>query len=75
MAPHEFVTASELPDLLRSLQLPPDTRLKIIFEDDEVIQKAEKRRRALAAMQKLKGSGNGNLVAALLNERAKDALL
>ena len=74
MSTFESVTVSELPDLLRSLQLPPDTRLKIIFEDDEVMAKAARRKRALEAMQKLKGSGNGNLVATLLAERAKDAL-
>jgi hypothetical protein len=33
-----------------------------------------KRKRAIEAMQKLRGSGNGNLVNALLKEREKDKL-
>ncbi len=66
----ESVTVSELTDLLHSLQLPPDTRIKIIVEDETAIQTAIRRKKALEAMQKLKGSGNGNLVAALLADRA-----
>jgi len=71
----EHVTLSELQDFLQSLQLPPDTRLTIQFEDTVTIQKALKRQKAVQAMKKLKGSGNGNLVTALLTERAKDDLL
>lgn len=74
MSTFESVTVSELSDLLRSLRLPPDTRLKILFEDDDLAAKAARRKKALEAMQKLKGSGNGNLVATLLAERAKDSL-
>jgi len=75
MSTIEHVTLSELQDLLQSLQLPPDTRLTIKFEDARAVQKALKRQRAIEAMKKLKGSGNGNLVNALLVEREKDALL
>ena len=71
----EHVTVSELENLLRALDLPPDTRLTVTFEDKEAAQKALKRQRALEAMERLKGSGNGNLVAALLSERERDALL
>ncbi len=75
MSAIEHVTFSELQDLLRSLQLPPDTRLTVQFEDAQAMQKVLKRQKAIEAMQKLKGSGNGNLVTALLSEREKDTLL
>jgi len=75
MSAIEHVTFSELEDLLRSLQLPPDTRLTVQFEDAQAMQKVLKRKKAIEAMKKLKGSGNGNLVTALLSEREKDTLL
>jgi hypothetical protein len=75
MSQLEHVTLSELQDLLQSLQLPPDTRLTVKFEDAQAAQKALRRQKALEAMKKLKGSGNGNLVSALLAEREKEALL
>lgn len=71
----EHVTLSELQKLVQSLQLPPDTRLTISFEDEQVVQKALRRHKAIAAMKKLKGSGNGNLVNALLLEREKESRL
>ena len=71
----KHVTLSELQDLLKSLRLPRDTRLTVEFEDAQAIQKAAKMQKAVAAMKKLKGSGNGNLVTALLAEREKEALL
>jgi hypothetical protein len=74
MSTIEHVTLSELQDLLQSLQLPPDTRLTVKFEDAQAVQKALKRQKAIEAMKKLKGSGNGNLVTALLAEQEKDAL-
>ena len=74
MSTIEQVTLAELQDLLHSLQLPPDTRLTIKFEDTQVVQKALKRHKAIEAMKKLKGSGNGNLVTALLAEREKEVL-
>ena len=75
MSTIENVTLSELKDLLKSLHLPPDTRLTIQFEDAQALQKALNRKRAIEAMQRLKGTGNGNLVTALLTEREKDTLL
>jgi len=75
MSAIEHVTLSELQDLLQSLKLPLDARLTIQFEDAQAMQKALKRQKAVEAMKKLKGSGNGNLVTALLAEREKDALL
>lgn len=75
MSTIELVTLSELHNLLQSLQLPPDTRLTIKFEDTQAVHNALKRQKAIEAMKKLKGSGNGNLLAALLAEREKEALL
>ncbi len=75
MSAIEHVTVKELQDLLQSLELAPDTRLTIKFEDGQAVQKALKRRKAIEAMRKLKGSGNGNLVNALLAEREKEGLL
>jgi len=71
----QYITIKELQNLLRSLQLPPDIRFTVTFEDDEAVKKVLKRQLAIAAMKKLRGSGNGNLVAALLTEREKDASL
>ncbi len=75
MSAIEHVTISELQELLQSLKLPPDTRLTIQFEDGQAVEKALKRQKAIEAMKKLKGSGNGKLVSALLAEREKEALL
>lgn len=75
MSTIEHVKLSELQNLLQSLKLPPETRLTIKFEDGQAVQKALKRQMAIEAMKKLKGSGNGNLVATLLTEREKEALL
>jgi hypothetical protein len=74
MSTIEHVTLSELQNLLQSLQLPPDTRLTIKFENAQAVEKALKRQKAIEAMKQLKGSGNGNLVDALLTEREKEAM-
>jgi hypothetical protein len=71
----EHVTLAELQDMLQTLRLPPETRLTVQFEDTPTTQQAIRRQKALEAMQKIKGSGNGQLVAALLAEREKDARL
>lgn len=75
MSTIENLTLLELQNLLQTLQLPPETRLTVKFENAQSVERALKRQKALAAMQKLKGSGNGDLVAALLAEREKEALL
>lgn len=67
----KHIPLAELQELLHSLQLPPETRLTVKFDDALAVQKVLKRQKALAAMQKLKGSGNGKLVDALLFEREK----
>ena len=69
------VTVAELQDLLRSLQLPTDMRLTLTFEDNSIVQDALRRQKAMSAMKKLRGSGNGKLVHALLKEREKEARL
>lgn len=75
MSTIEHVTLSELQNLLQTLELPPDTRLTVTFEDKQKAQKALKRQKATEAMKRLKGSGNGKLVTALLAERERDNLL
>lgn len=68
------VTLSEFQSLLNYVRLPSETRLIISFEDDKSGIEILKRKRAIEAMQKLRGSGNGNLINALLRERKKDKL-
>ncbi len=68
------ITLSEFQSLLHTVKLPSDTRLTITFEDQRSAVKILKRKRALEAMRKLKGSGNGNLVTVLLKEREEDKL-
>jgi hypothetical protein len=70
----EHVTISELQDLLNALQLPTETRVTVTFEENDTAIKALKRQKAIIAMKRLRGSGNGKLVATLLKEREKDAL-
>ena len=70
----ENITVSEFQDLLDHVKLPTKTRFTVTFEDEQSAIKILKRKRAIEAMQKLRGSGNGNLVAALLEEREKDKL-
>jgi hypothetical protein len=75
MSTIEHVTLSELQNLLQTLELPPDTRLTVTFENKQKAQKILKRQKAAEAMKRLKGSGNGKLVTALLAERERDNLL
>lgn len=71
----EHITFDELETIFRSTRLPNDTRLTVTFEDSSDVLKRIKKKKALEAMKKLKGSGTGNLVSVLLEERAKDKLL
>ena len=63
---------SDLKDLLKSANVPEDSRVTITFEDDRVGTEISKREKALAAMKKLRGTGNGNLMKSLLDQRNKD---
>ena len=64
------------PDLLHTyLNLPTETRMTVIFENENISPDILKRQKGLNALVKLKGSGTGRLVTTLLQERAKDKLL
>jgi len=65
-------TISELQFLLNQAQLPSKTRIRIIFEDKNSGAEILKRKRAIEAMRQLRGSGNGNLLDALLTDRKRD---
>ena len=70
----ENITLSEFKALINHVKLPAKTRLSVTFVEDQSAIEIFKRKRATEAMQKLRGSGNGNLVTALLEEREKDKL-
>lgn len=73
MATLENITISEFKALLSHARLPASARVTVTFEDQSVFETIKKKR-AAEAMKKLRGSGNGNLVNALLKEREKDKL-
>ena len=75
MATMAHITLSEFESLVRSVKLPSETRSTVTVEDDRAAVEIVKRKRALEAMQELRGSGNGNLVHALLRERERDQTL
>lgn len=66
------ITLSEFESLVQGVKLPRDTRLTVIFEDDRTAVQLIKRKKALEAMQRLRGSGNGNLLNVLLQERERE---
>jgi len=66
MSTLENITLSEFKALLNHSKLPAKTRLTVTFEDHQAALEIAKRKRAVEAMKKLRGSGNGNLVNALL---------
>nr|VFJ65088.1 MAG: hypothetical protein BECKDK2373B_GA0170837_11455 [Candidatus Kentron sp. DK]VFJ70170.1 MAG: hypothetical protein BECKDK2373C_GA0170839_12462 [Candidatus Kentron sp. DK] len=65
-------TLSELQPVLNRFSLPLETKLRITFEKNEADSEIRKRERAIAAIEELKGSGNGKLLDALLEERARE---
>ncbi len=69
----EHITLSELQSILPALHLPANARLTITFEEPTAAVEVLKRKKAIEAMKKLKGSGNGNLVTVLLEERFGDS--
>ena len=69
------ITVSEFESLVQTANLPLNTRLTVTIEDDRAALEFVKRQKALAAMQKLRGSGTGHLVEKLLQERQKDTQL
>jgi hypothetical protein len=68
----EQVNLTELPERLHLLNLPAETRLTVIAEDNSVAQPRWNKTTSLAAMNRLKGSGNGKLVVALLEARKQE---
>jgi hypothetical protein len=69
------ITLSEFQTLLRGVQLPVETRLTITFEDERSAMAIVQRQKALEAMRKLRGSGNGNLLRVLLQDREREKTL
>ncbi len=68
------VTLSELHTLINYIKLPLETRLTLTFDDGNSAIEILRRKKAFDAMQKLKNSGNGNLMNVLLKEREEDNL-
>ncbi len=66
------ITLTEFKSLLQGVHLPTETRLTITFEDEHTALELVKRKKALEAMRRLRGSGNGRLVNVLLDERKRD---
>jgi hypothetical protein len=66
------ITISEFQALIKRSQLSSETRVSITFEDDHTVLELIKRKKIYEAMRKLRGSGNGNLVNVLLQEREGD---
>ena len=75
MATLAHITLSEFESLVQQVKLPSETRLSVTFEDERAAVEIMKRKKALEAMRKLRGSGNGKLVSVLLQERARDKTL
>ena len=72
MATLAHITLSEFESLIRFVRLSPETRVTVTFEDQQAAIAILKRQKALEAMQKLRGSGNGRLVNVLLQERERE---
>ncbi len=66
------LTLSEFQTLLGNVRLPLETRLTVTFEDSRSGVEILRRKKVADAMRKLRGSGNGNLVNALLKEREEE---
>nr|VFK49222.1 MAG: hypothetical protein BECKTC1821E_GA0114239_11653 [Candidatus Kentron sp. TC] len=65
-------TLSELQPVLDRLSLPSETKLRITFEENEADSKIWEREKVRAAIEKLQGSGNSELLNALLEERTRE---
>ena len=69
------ITLFEFETLLKGVELPKETRLTVTFEDEQSAIAIAQRTKALKAMHKLRGSGNGNLVNVLLQDREREKTL
>jgi hypothetical protein len=74
MSTFKNITLSEFQLLTDYAELPSETLLTVIFDDDKSEMEILKRKRTFEAMKKLRGSGNGKLVKVLLKERKRDRL-
>ncbi len=66
------ITLKNFQTLAQANKLPADTRLTVIVEDDRAAARLTRQQQTQTALQKLRGSGNGRLMAALLQERKAD---
>lgn len=66
------ISLKDLQAILKSMNLPDETKVSLTLENELAAIEIQRKRKALEAMKKLKGSGTGNLVNVLLNERTKD---
>ena len=66
------ITLSEFQWLLRGVALPSETKVTVTFEDEQTAVAILRRQKTMDAMRKLRGSGNGKLVTALLHEREQE---
>ena len=65
-------TFAELKEILQAMDLPPQSCVAVSFEDEKDGQLFRQRMHALQAMKKLRSSGNGRLLTALYQERARE---
>jgi hypothetical protein len=66
------ITLAELQEALRERGLSPETRVTVTLADSQNDSVDRKRQKALEAMQKLRGTGNGKLMATLQEERSRE---
>jgi hypothetical protein len=66
----EHLSPSELVEQLHVLQLPTGTRVTVMVEDQkQAVPLSQDKTTVITAMNRLKGSGNGKLMTALLQAR------
>ena len=68
----DHITIDELQSLLQKTHLPGESRLTVTFEDEHADIQLLIREKTIAALKSLRGSGNGNLMRTLLEDRAQD---
>lgn len=75
MSTFAHITVSEFQRLVQESRLPNDTKISVTFDDQQAEIEVLKYQRAYEALRKLKGSGNGRLSAALLQDREQERWL
>jgi len=66
------ISLKDFQTIIKSMNLPDETKVSLTLENELVAIEVQRKRKALEAIKKLKGSGTGNLIKVLLKERAKD---